>query len=279
MKNILLNNGVTIPEIGFGTWRTPDGATCIESVKEAIRIGHRHIDGAALYGNEISVGEAIRNCGVDRKELFLTSKLWNTEQDYDSAIQACEKTLSDLGTDYLDLYLIHWPSPASCRDRWEERNADVWRAFETLHRDGKIRAIGVSNFLEHHLEALEKTASIRPAVNQIEINPGFAREELVRHCTNKGIAIEAWSPLANGNVFKLDTLKQLADKYDRTVSQIIMRWLLQRDIIPLTKSVTPSRIVENFSVFDFELSAEDVMLVNAITTNVSSGTHPDRADF
>ena len=279
MKNMVLSNGVQIPEIGFGTWRTPDGNVCIESVKEAVRIGHRHIDGAALYGNEVSVGEAIRTCGVDRKDLFITSKLWNTEQDYDSAIHACEKTLSDLGVEYLDLYLIHWPNPASCRERWQERNAGVWRAFETLYREGKVRAIGVSNFLEHHLEELKKTAEIEPMVNQIEINPGFARPELVEYCKARNIVVEAWSPLANGNVLKLETLQQLSAKYGRSIPQIVLRWLLQRDVLPLTKSVTPSRIVENFSVFDFEISAEDMDVINHIQTNVSSGTHPDKADF
>ena len=279
MKNMVLSNGVQIPEIGFGTWRTPDGNVCVESVKEAIRIGHRHIDGAALYGNEVSVGDAVRACGVDRKDLFITSKLWNDQHTYDDAIRACNKTLSDLGVDYIDLYLIHWPNPVSCRERWQERNADVWRAFETLYREGKVRSIGVSNFLEHHLDELAKTATIAPMVNQIEINPGFARTDLVEYCKARNIVVEAWSPLANGNVLKLECLQALSAKYGRSIPQIVLRWLLQRDVLPLTKSVTPSRIVENFSVFDFELSAEDMDAINNIPIDVSSGSHPDTANF
>ncbi len=279
MKNIVLNNGVKIPQIGFGTWRTPDGTVCVESVKEALRVGYRHIDGAALYGNEESVGQAIRASGVDRTEIFLTSKLWNTELTYEATVRAFEKTLQDLGTDYLDLYLIHWPNPVTCRDCWEERNAEVWRAFEDLYKSGKVKAIGVSNFLEHHLQALMKTATVTPAVNQIEINPGFPQETIVDYCKAHGIAVEAWSPLADGKIFAFEALQQLAAKYNRSIAQVTLRWLLQRDIIPLSKSVTPSRIAENFNLFDFKLSNEDMLKISQISTDVSTGSHPDRVDF
>lgn len=274
----VLTNGVKIPCVGFGTWQTPDGDVAINSVAEAIKCGYRHIDTAAVYGNEESVGRAIKQSGVDRKELFITSKLWNKNRGYESTFKAFEETINKLQTDYLDLYLIHWPASSSRFDNWDEINLDSWKAMTELYKAGKIKAIGVSNFLPHHLESLVKT-EIVPMVNQIEFHPGFMQTETVDFCRKNNILIEAWSPLGTGRMLDNETLKAVAAKYNVSVAQLCIRWCLQNETLPLPKSVTPSRILENTKVFDFEISRQDMTTINNMSYCGGSGLHPDEVNF
>lgn len=270
-----LSNGVEIPCIGFGTWQTPDGEVAVSSVLSAIESGYRHIDTAQRYENEESVGIAIKKSGIDRKELFITSKLANTEHGYEKTLAAFEGTMGKLGLDYLDLFLIHWPNPVSCRDNWAESNAGSWKAFEELYRAGRIRSIGISNFHQHHIEALLKTAEIAPMVNQIHLCPGDTQDELVDYCRAQGMLLEAYSPLGIGKVFEVPQMKALAEKYGRSIAQVCIRWSLQRGYLPLPKSVTPSRIAENSKVFDFELDAEDVQMIADLKGCAGYAPDPD----
>lgn len=275
---IKLSNGYEIPILGYGTWRTPDGSVAVDSVAEALRIGYRHIDTAARYGNETSVGEGIRRSGVDRSEIFLTSKLWNTERGYDKAMRAFEKTVSDLGVDYLDLYLLHWPAVKKQFDNWEEINLSSWKALTELYKAGRIKAIGVSNFYEHHLKALMET-EIQPMVNQIQFHPGFMQKDTVDYCEKNGILIEAWSPLARGTVFDNETIVEVAEKYNKTPAQICLRWCLQHNTVPLPKSVTPERIKQNTEIFDFEIALEDMAKIDALPFIGGSAHNSDEVDF
>ncbi len=259
-----LANDVQIPCIGFGTWQTPNGETAINSVKAALKAGYRHIDTAACYGNEASVGQAIKESGVPREEIFVTSKVWNTERGYEKTLAAFETTMAKLDLDYVDLYLIHWPAAANQFENWKEINAQTWRALEELYIEGKVKAIGVSNFLPHHLEALLEGVKVVPMVNQIEYHPGFMQAESVAFCKAHNILVEAWSPLGTGNVLNNETLIMMAQKYSKTVAQICIRWVLQHGLLPLPKSITESRIIENTEVFDFEIKEEDMAIIDAI---------------
>lgn len=279
IPNYTLNNGVTIPEIGFGTWQTPDGATAVLAVQSALENGYRHIDTAAIYGNEKSIGQAIADSGIDRKELFITSKLWNSERGYESTLKAFDKTLSDLQTDYLDLYLIHWPANAKQFSDWKQKNADTWRAFETLYQDGKIKAIGLSNFMVHHLEALLETATVKPVINQIEYHPGYLQMEVVAFCKANDILIEAWSPLGTGKMLNDPTLLEIASNYNVSVAQLCIRWCLQNGTLPLPKSVTPERIKQNLNVYHFEISESDMKRIDALPYIGGSGLLPDEVAF
>lgn len=278
-KTIVLNNGYEIPSIGFGTWKTPDGEVAVAAVKKAVECGYTHIDTAACYKNEKSVGKAIAECGVPREKLFVTSKLWNTERGYEKTKAAFYKTLEDLGLDYLDLYLIHWPANSTQFDNWAEINADTWRAFEELYLEGKIKSIGLSNFMVKHLEALMKTAKIKPMVNQIEYHPGCNQEETVEYCKKNGICVEAWSPIGSGRLLDNEMLLGIAEKYGRSVAQICIRWCMQNDILPLPKSVTPCRIEENLRVWDFEISDMDMAAINGMGPCGCSGHDPDKVTF
>jgi diketogulonate reductase-like aldo/keto reductase len=278
MKTMKLKNGVEVPVIGYGTWQSPDSEVTVNGIKTAVGCGYRHIDAAAVYGNEVSVGKGIAECGIPREELFITSKVWNTERGYDSTLAAFEKTIQDLGCGYLDLYLIHWPAVAHMFADWEQINLDTWRAMTELYKAGKIKAIGVSNFKPHHLEALMKT-EVKPMVDQIEFHPGLLQEETVKYCRENNILVEAWSPLGTGRMLENDVLKDVAGKYKKTVAQICIRWCLQHDVLPLPKSVTPSRIVENFHVFDFEIGLEDMKMIDALDNFGGSGLDPDKVDF
>lgn len=273
-----LRNSYRVLCVGYGTWQTPDGDTAIRAVGEAIQTGYRHIDAAAIYGNEASVGQGIKESGIDRKELFITSKVWNTDRGYESTLAAFEKTLADLQLEYLDLYLIHWPASKKQFSDWEQINLETWRAMTELYEEGRIRAIGVSNFLPHHLNALINT-KVAPMVNQIEFHPGQRQEETLAFCTENNILVEAWSPLGTGHVLDNTQLKEIADKYKKSVAQLCIRWCLQNHVIPLPKSVTPSRIKENSEVFDFEISDEDMTAINQLPYFSGSGLHPDTVDF
>lgn len=281
MKKIfyLLNNNYKMPNIGFGTFRTPSGEETEQSVLNAIKAGYRHIDCAAAYGNEKSVGEAIRKSGVAREEIFVTSKLWNDDKGYENTLAAFNRTLEDLQLEYLDLYLIHWPIAKASKENWKEANSESWRALEELYNQGKIKAIGVSNFLEHHLEPLFETAKIKPMVNQIEFHPGMLQKEIVEFCKKHNILVEAWAPFSNGQVLNNPVLKEIADKYEKTVAQLTLRWIIQKGIVTLPKSVTPERIKSNLEVFDFEISAQDVERIDRLTDCGGSGLHPDEVDF
>lgn len=274
-----LLNGVEIPCIGFGTWQTPDGDVAVNSVKCAIQAGYRHIDTAQAYGNEEGVGEGIRQGGVPREELFITTKLWNTNHTYDLTMRTFEESLKKLGLDYVDLFLIHWPNPAMYRNRWEQANAESWKAMEELYEAGKIRAIGISNFRQHHIEALMKTAKIKPMVNLIRLCPGETQDELVEYCKAQGMVLEAYSPLGNGKIFEVPEMKALADKYGKSIAQICIRWGLQQGYLPLPKSVTPSRIEDNLKVFDFELTDADVQLIANLKGCVGLSGDPDKMPF
>ena len=274
-----LANGVEIPCLGFGTWQTPDGDTAIQAVRSAIDAGYTHIDTAQVYGNEASVGKAIRQSGVPRKDLFITTKLWNTNHSYDLTRKSFEESMNKLGLDYLDLFLIHWPNPIAFRDHWQEANAESWKAMEELVDAGRIRAIGVSNFLPHHIKALCETARIAPQVNQIRLCPGDTQEETVSYCRDQQMLIEAYSPLGTGRIFAVPEMQELAKKYDRSIAQICIRWSLQRGYLPLPKSVTPSRIQENLRVFDFSLTEEDMKQISDLKGCVGYAKNPDETSF
>ncbi len=278
MQTMKLSNGKLIPAIGYGTWQSPDSEITVEGVKAAIFNGYRHIDAAAVYGNEQSVGKGIAECGIPREELFITSKVWNTERGYEKTLAAFEKTLSDLGLDYLDLYLIHWPAAAHMFDNWEEINLETWRAMTELYKAGKIKAIGVSNFKPHHLAALMKT-EVKPMVNQIEFHPGLIQTDTVRYCHENGILVEAWSPLGTGRMLSNPLLQEIAGHYGKSAAQLCIRWCMQHEVLPLPKSVTPSRIEENFKVFDFEVSDDDMKKIDALENFGGSGLDPDKVDF
>lgn len=216
-----LANGVEIPCIGFGTWQTPDGDVCVSSVKAAIAAGYRHIDTAEMYENEDSVGKAIKECGVSREELFVTSKLNNTEHGYEKTMAAFEGTMEKLGLKYLDLFLIHWPNPIAFRDHWQEANAGTWKAFEELYKAGRVRAIGISNFRQHHIEALMETATVPPMVNQMKLCPGETQEEAADYCRSRNILLEAYSPLGTGQIFQVPEMQELARKYGRSIARSV----------------------------------------------------------
>lgn len=274
----VLSNGTKIPCLGFGTWQSsPDDAA--SSVKHALLSGYRHIDTAAQYGNEPDVGRGIRESGVPREEIFLTSKLWNDERGYDTTLRAFERSLKNLGTEYLDLYLIHWPATPHRFDNWRQLNSGTWRAFEKLYKEGRIKSIGISNFLPHHLEALLEDAEIVPMVNQIEIHPGMLQPEAVKASLEKGMLIEAWSPLGTGRMLKNETLMSIAEKYGKSTAQLCLKWVLQHGYLPLVKSVTPSRIEENMNIFDFEISEEDMRVIDSMEYFGGSGFDPDKVDF
>ena len=274
-----LQNGVKIPCVGFGTWQTPNGEIAVSSVKEAIALGYRHIDTAAGYGNEESVGIAVKQSGIKRGELFITSKLNNPDHGYVNTLAAFEQTMKNLDMDYLDLYLIHWPNPIKYRDIWQETNAGSWKAMEELYAAGRIRAIGISNFCERHIEELMKTAKIAPMVNQIRLCPGDTQDEITTYCRSKNILLEAYSPLGTGKIFEVEELKVLADKYGKSIAQICIRWSLQMGFLPLPKSVTASRIKENTNVFDFELSAQDVQAISNLKGCCGTAANPDTKTF
>ncbi|EIE99161.1 aldo/keto reductase [Saccharomonospora glauca] len=269
VPNITLNTGAAMPQLGFGVFQVPPDQV-VEPVVEALRAGYRSIDTAAVYGNEEGVGRAIAESGVAREDLFVTTKVWNDRQGYDSTLAAFDESLARLGLDYVDLYLIHWPAPA------QDRYVETWKAMEKLHSEGRAKAIGVSNFQVSHLRRLLDETDVVPAVNQIELHPRLQQEELRAFHAEHGIATEAWSPLGQGKGLLDDaTLASLAEKYGRSPAQIVLRWHVQLGNITIPKSVTPSRIRENIQVFDFELSDEDMATLKGLETGVRVGPDPD----
>ena len=274
----VLRNGVELPCLGFGTYMIPNTEEGERAVRDAVSLGFRHIDTAAQYGNEDMVGRAVRDSGVPRSEFFITSKLKNAEQGYGSALRAFEKTCEDLGTDYLDLYLIHWPKVGGKEDAWESQISDTWRAFEELYQAGRIRAIGVSNFLVHHMETLLEHASVVPFVNQIELNPTYQQREIVSWCERHGVQLEAWAPLGRGRMFTNEDVCAMAKRLGKDVGQICVRWALQKGFVTMPKSTKASRIKSNSEVFDFELSAEDMTYLDSLNTDDNYTFHPDRLE-
>ena len=273
----VLSNGVKIPCVGFGTWQTPSGEIARESVRAALEAGYRHIDTAAAYGNEADVGAGLRAAGVQRSDVFVTTKHWITERGCAKTIAAVEASLKALNTDYIDLYLVHWPCVAKSSPRWKEINASTWRGFEKLYRDGKLRAIGVSNFLPEHILALEENCEIKPMVNQIESHPGYAQSELVRWCQNHGMLVEAWSPLGCGAVLHDETVGEVARKHGKSPAQVCVRFALQLGVLPMPKSTHKEYMIQNADVFDFELSDEDMAALSTMPPLGYSGYHPAQA--
>ena len=278
-KKLTLSNGVEIPILGFGTYKMEDDEIVLNSVREAIKAGYRHIDTASFYKNEENVGNGIRegmkHTGLKRKDIFVTTKVWNTEQGYENTLNAFNNSLQRLNMDYVDLYLIHWPVTKDYTDTWQSRIKETWKAMEKLYKEGKIRAIGVSNFLVHHLEELMSSCEIKPMVNQIEFHPGHNQKETVEFCKKHKIVVEAWSPLGRGVILENEFLLEIAKKYNRTIAQICIRWIIQQDIAALPKSVTLERIKSNFEIFDFELSEEDMDKITNMEPIGYTGSDPN----
>ncbi|WP_078408505.1 aldo/keto reductase [Priestia abyssalis] len=266
-----LHNGVKMPWFGLGVYKVEEGQEVIDSVKAAIKNGYRSIDTAAIYRNEEGVGQAIKESGVPREELFITTKVWNAAQRADAALEAFERSMTKLGLDYLDLYLIHWPV--------EGKYKETWKVLEKLYKDGRVRAIGVSNFQIHHLEDLMKDAEIKPMVNQVEYHPRLAQKELHEFCQKNNIQLEAWSPLMQGELLNNETLKEIAEKYNKSVAQVILRWDLQNEVVTIPKSIKEHRIIENADIFDFELTREDMNKIDALNEDRRVGPDPDNFDF
>ncbi|MDP4090708.1 MAG: aldo/keto reductase [Bacillota bacterium] len=268
--SINLQNGVEIPVLGFGTFKMKEGSEVMEAVKEALKAGYRHIDTAAVYGNEEGVGRAIKESGIRREDIFLTSKVWNSDQGYDNTLKAFDTSLKKLDTDYLDLYLIHWP---------KSLNRETWRAMEKLYDDGRVKAIGVSNFKIHHLQEIMESGSITPMINQVELHPRFNQKELREFCSKYNIAVEAWGPLMHGQVFDIPLIRELAGKYGKSVSQLVLRWDIQMGVVTIPKSITPERIRENYEIFDFELSEDDMETLSSLDNGGRIGPDPDNINF
>ena len=275
MKNVqdttTLYNGVKMPWLGFGVFKVKDGEEVVEAVKTAIQAGYRSIDTAKAYNNETGVAQGIRESGVAREDLFITTKVWNSDQGYESTLAAFEASMERLELEYLDLYLIHWPVKGKYKD--------TWRALEKLHKEGRIRAIGVSNFQIHHLEDLMMDATIKPAVNQVELHPLLTQLELREYCSKHQIQIEAWSPLGQGNLLEHPLLQDIAAKHGKSPAQVILRWDLQNGIVTIPKSVTPQRIQDNADLYDFELTAEEIEQINGLNENKRFGSDPDNFNF
>ncbi len=281
MKELLLNDGNNIPLVGFGTYKLlhEDG---VKSVIDALQNGYRLVDTAAIYANEEAVGKGIKESGVDRKDICVITKLWRENLGYNQAKLAFQESLDKLDLEYIDMYLIHWPANAKNYTNWQKANADAWRAMEELKTDGLIKSIGVSNFWPEHLEALFQTANIIPALNQIEFHPGYWQQEVANYCKEKEIAVQSWSPMARGKVFGNEVLERLAAKHRKSVSQICLRWIIQKDVMVIPKSSNLDRIKENIDLFDFELSKDEVMEIDNLPEMGFSGelpnVWPDRAE-
>lgn len=279
MKNLqdttTLHNGVKMPWFGLGVFKVEEGPDLVNAVRTAIQNGYRSIDTAAIYQNEEGVGkgivEGLQNAGIGRDELFVTSKVWNSDLGYESILAAYEKSLERLELEYLDLYLIHWPV--------EGKYKEAWRALETLYKEGRVKAIGVSNFQIHHLQDLMKDAEIKPMVNQVEYHPKLTQKEVHAFCKENEIQLEAWSPLMQGQLLNNDVLQEIASKHSKSIAQIILRWDLQNGVVTIPKSTKEHRIIENSSIFDFELTLEEMKMIDGLNENLRVGPDPDNFDF
>jgi methylglyoxal/glyoxal reductase len=275
MKSIqdcaILHNGVKMPWLGLGVYKVKNGDEVINAVKTALAAGYRHVDTAAFYENEEGVGQAIKESGVPREQVFVTTKVWNSDQGYETTLKAFETSLKKLGLDYIDLYLVHWP----VKGKYKE----TYKALEKLYKDGLVRAIGVSNFQIHHLEDLMAECEIKPMVNQVEYHPHLTQKELHAFCKQHHIQLEAWSPLMRGGLQEEPILIEIGKKYGKSTAQVILRWDLQNEVVTIPKSVTPSRIKENANIFDFELTTEEMERIDALNMNKRIGPDPDNFDF
>ena len=268
---VSLHGNVNIPLLGFGTFKVKDGEDVEQAVTTALELGYRHIDTAMIYRNEEGVGRAVAESGTDRSEIFVTTKVWNSDQGYEPTLAGIDASLERLGMDYVDLYLVHWPKP--------EHTVETWRAMEEIQETGKARAIGVSNFLTHHLDLLLEYANVIPSINQIQFHPHLQSPDLVEYCDERGIVIEAWGPLKQGLIMDDPELSAIASSHGVNVPQVVLRWMLQRGIVAIPKSVTPSRIAENADLYGFELSSEEMDTINAMDRDDRVGPHPDHIDF
>lgn len=276
IEHYVLNNGVEIPAVAFGTYKAADGKSA-DVIRAAIGAGYRYFDTASFYGTETYLAEAIRESGISRGEFFIASKLWKDEMGYENVKSAFERTLNNLRTDYLDLYLIHWPLPEPGYKEWRQLDKETWRAMEELYEAGKIRAIGLSNFLPHHIENILKDCRVRPAVDQIEYHPGYSQEAVVNYCRERGILVQAWSPIGRSRVLDEPLVEELAAKYDVSPAQICLKFAVQRNIIPLPKSSSEDRMRENLDLYSFELEQDDIWRLSTMPQTGWSGEHPDRA--
>ena len=275
MKEIVLNNNNKIPCIGLGTWKMTDRNNLNGIIGKAYELGYRLFDTAAAYGNEIGIGKAILSNNINRQDLFITDKVWNTYRGYNAVREACIKSLKKLKTDYLDLYLIHWPASMKLYPDWEEINAETWRGMERVYEEGLVRNIGVCNFKIHHLEALKKSLRIIPVINQIELHPGFSQDEILRYCKAEGIIVEASSPLGSGIILQNEAINLLAKEKNISSAQLILRWIYQKGVISIPKSSRTEGLVQNINIFDFELSDEEMTIINGIPYCGGLGLDPD----
>ena len=266
-----LHNGVKMPYFGLGVYLSQDGQEVVNAIQWAVEAGYRHIDTASIYNNEKGVGEGVRSCGLARESLFVVSKVWNTDQGYDSTRRAFDASMDRLGMDYLDLYLIHWPKAGMYKE--------TWRALERIYEEGRVRSIGVSNFMQYHLEDLLMEAEIVPMVNQMEFHPYLVQQSLLDYCRDKGIQYEAWSPLMQGHIFDVPLMQALAEKYQKTIPQVVLRYDLQKGVITIPKSSKKERIIANAEIFDFEISAADVQAMDALDQGRRFGPDPNNFDF
>ncbi len=267
----LLNNGLEMPWLGFGVYQINDGQEVVQAVRNALEIGYRSIDTATVYGNEQGVGKAIRESGIPRENIFLTTKVWNDDQRGERTLAAFEESLKRLETEYVDLYLVHWPVKGCYQE--------TWRAMEKIYQSGRAKAIGVSNFLVHHLEDILRDSQIVPSVNQVEFHPFLVQPELLRFCQNHKIQVEAWSPLMQGKIVTERVVQKLAENYHKTPAQIVLRWNLQHKVVTIPKSIRSNRIAENTQIFDFELSQADMNVLDALNEGKRVGPDPDSFDF
>jgi len=268
---VILSNGVPMPYFGLGVFESKEGKEVINAIKYALNTGYRHIDTAAMYLNEAGVGQAIRESAIRREEVFVTTKVWNSDQGYDKTMKAFDWSMEKLGFEYLDLYLIHWPVSGKFKA--------TWKAFEEIYRQGRVKAIGVSNFLQHHLIDLFTICEIIPMVNQMEFHPYLVQQPLLDFCTQHAIQYEAWSPILKGEVMNIGLLKSLGKKYGKSPVQIVLRWDLQKGVVTIPKSSNPERIKTNADIFDFELSDDDMVKIDALDKNRRIGPHPDHINF